>query len=65
MTFKVSGMNCNHCRTSVEKAILGVPGVETAQVSLEKETALVHGEFNPEEVTKAVESIGFEIKPES
>ena len=62
VTFHVGGMNCNHCRTSVEKAILSVPGVETAQVSLEKETAIVHGEFTPEEVMRAVDSIGFEIK---
>lgn len=61
LTFSVKGMNCNHCRASVEKAILGVPGVEEAQVSLEKEEAIVHGEFKPEEIIQAVESIGFDI----
>lgn len=60
--FLVSGMNCNHCRSSVENAILSVPGVETATVSLEKENAIVHGEFQVDEIIKAVESIGFDIK---
>lgn len=60
--FQVSGMNCNHCRSSVENAILSVPGVETATVSLEKENAIVHGEFQVDEIIKAVESIGFDIK---
>lgn len=58
-TYRIEGMNCNHCRTSAENAILGVEGVVAATVDLAKKEAYVEGEATPESIIKAVESVGF------
>lgn len=59
--FQISGMNCAHCRASVEKAIAGVEGVETVDVNLSKKNAIVSGDFEKEDVVQAVRLAGFEI----
>lgn len=58
-TYHIEGMNCNHCRMSAEKAILSVPGVESAQVDLQKKEAYVEGTASAEDICKAVEEVGF------
>ena len=40
-TLKVEGMMCGHCEARVKKALLAVAGVESAEVSHEKGTAVV------------------------
>lgn len=57
--YNIEGMNCNHCRTAAEKAILGVPGVTSATVDLESKEACVEGTATPEAICKAIEEIGF------
>lgn len=59
-TFKISGMNCMHCRASVEKAIEGVDGVEKVDVNLSSGIAQVEGNFDSENVIEAVKLAGFE-----
>ena len=61
-TYKISGMTCNHCRGSVEKSIREVSGVTAVSVSLEREEAVVEGNASENEIRKAIESIGFELK---
>lgn len=58
-TFIINGMNCNHCRTSAEKAILSVPGVTSASVDLATKLAVVEGTATTEAICKAVEEVGF------
>lgn len=60
-TYKISGMECNHCRASVEKAICGVPGVETVNVSLSTGTASVEGSAGRPEVIEAIRLAGFDV----
>lgn len=60
--FNISGMSCNHCRMSVEKAIAAVPGVTSVSVDLSEATAHVDGDFSEEAVVKAVTDAGFDIK---
>lgn len=60
-TFKIHGMNCNHCRSTVEKAIGSVNGVTEVNVSLGKKQAVVTGEFETESIIDAVRKAGFEI----
>lgn len=38
-TYKINGMTCNGCRTSVENKIRALAGVEEVSVDLERETA--------------------------
>ncbi|HUJ19781.1 MAG TPA: cation transporter [Nitrospirota bacterium] len=40
-TLKVQGMTCNHCVMRVAKALKAVPGVQDAQVDLQKAEAVV------------------------
>ncbi len=40
-TLKIQGMTCNHCVMRVAKALKAVPGVQDAQVDLQKAEALV------------------------
>lgn len=58
-TFIINGMNCNHCRTSAEKAILSVAGVASASVDLATKVAIVEGTATAEAICKAVEEVGF------
>ena len=58
----VEGMNCNHCRTNAEKALLQVEGVESATVDLASKEAVVKGSATEEQLRQAIEAIGFELK---
>ena len=40
-TLKIQGMTCNHCVMRVAKALKAVPGVQDAQVDLQKAEAAV------------------------
>ena len=57
--YHIEGMNCNHCRMSAEKAILGVEGVTAATVCLETGEAHVEGSVSDESICKAVDAVGF------
>lgn len=56
----IAGMTCAGCVSSVEKALQGVAGVETAQVNLAERTALVAGTAEPNQLLKAVKQAGYE-----
>ena len=60
-SYIVKGMNCNHCKANVEKAIRGVRGVESVTVDLPTgRTTVVGDDISDDEVRAAVESIGFD-----
>ena len=61
--FTVEGMTCQHCAGSVEKALLGRPGVSSAKVSLADKTVEVN--FDPAVITvdglkQAVREAGYQ-----
>ncbi|TFU26060.1 CopZ family metallochaperone [Thermus tengchongensis] len=56
---RVEGMTCNHCAMAVQKALQKVPGVEKAEVSLERAEALVEGQADLEALIRAVEEEGY------
>ncbi|MFN4070732.1 MAG: heavy-metal-associated domain-containing protein [Thermus caldifontis] len=59
LKLKVEGMTCNHCVMAVKRALMKVPGVERAEVSLERAEALVEGKADPEALIRAVEEEGY------
>ena len=61
-TFKIEGMNCSHCKASVEKAITGVQGVDTVEVDLSSGLATISGDVDEEQITEAVRLAGFDIE---
>ena len=60
---KINGMNCNHCKMAVEKALAGVDGVEKVEVNLENKEAIVtlNKEIENEVFKTVVEEAGFEF----
>lgn len=58
-TLKVDGMTCMHCVGAVKKALEQVPGVEAAEVSLEKGQAVVTGEADVQAMVAAVKEEGY------
>lgn len=57
--YKVDDMHCNHCSANVEKAIRGIPGVETVDIDRIKGIAYVRGKHDSEAIIKAVSDIGY------
>ena len=60
--YKITGMNCQHCRAAVEKAISQVKGVESVDVDLSKGIATVSGEASPEEIVEKVHEAGYDVE---
>ena len=61
-TIKVNGMTCGHCVAAVTKALEKVPGVQKADVSLEKKQAIVTGEADKNALINAVKEEGYEAE---
>ena len=57
--YTVTGMSCAACSSRVEKAVSGVPGVESCSVSLLTNSMGVEGTANMEEIVRAVEAAGY------
>lgn len=61
---KVSGMNCTHCKSAVEKALKGLRGVYNAEVELkagEVKISYDATDVSLEDMKKAVREAGYEI----
>lgn len=60
----IEGMQCNHCKMSVEKALKAIENVEEVEVSLENKEAIIKSEveIDNEKIRKAIEEAGFEVK---
>lgn len=61
LTLQIEGMSCRHCVTRVEKALIGLDGVEVRSVEvgsaeLGYDPALV----SPSSILEAVDAVGFE-----
>ncbi|WP_298140089.1 heavy-metal-associated domain-containing protein [Acidiferrobacter sp.] len=61
-TLRITGMTCGHCVAAVTKALQGVPGVESAQVNLERAEGVIKGSAPAEQLIKAVEGAGYHAK---
>lgn len=57
--FNVTGMSCAACQARVEKAVAGVPGVESVAVSLLTNSMGVEGSAKDKDIIKAVEDAGY------
>lgn len=65
LTLSVTGMTCQHCVASVTKALQSVPGVESAEVSLEQKQAVITGSADPGALVRAVKDEGYDAEPKS
>jgi len=63
-TLKVQGMTCNHCVMRVAKALKAIPGVQDAQVDLQKaEAAVTYDETKVDtaKLSSAVVDAGYKV----
>ena len=63
-TMTIEGMMCMHCEAAVKKALEAIDGVESAEVSHEKGTAVVtlNAEVADETLKNAVEEKEYVVK---
>lgn len=64
MKINVEGMTCGHCKMSVEKALNGLAGVESAVVSLEAKNVVVKYDDTKvdfEKMKEAIEDQGYDV----
>ena len=66
-TLSIDGMSCSHCVRSVKQALESVPGIGTADVNLESNSAVVthDGALSLSDLKAALEEEGFTIKDDS
>lgn len=62
-TYSVSGMTCGHCVASVTEEIQELPGVDAVAVDLDRGTAVVTGNVDPDAVVAAVAEAGYTATP--
>ncbi len=62
--YKVEGMTCNHCKSSVETVIFELGNIKEVVADPSTNSVQIDGEVDAEAVKKAVESRGFEFKGE-
>ncbi len=56
----VKGMNCSHCKMTVEKSINAVEGVKDSSANYETGEVIVHGEnIDLDQIRDAVEKVGY------
>ena len=62
-TMKIEGMMCPHCEATVKKTLEAIDGVESAEVSHEKGSAVLTMSKNVEDsvLKKAVEDAGYKV----
>ena len=62
-TMTIEGMQCNHCKMSVEKALNAVEGVAKVDVDLEAKTARIEStiELDNDALTGIIEEAGFKV----
>lgn len=61
LSITVNGMNCNHCKNSVEKHIGALKEISSAEVNLEQKRLFLRGESIDISIIKEeLESLGFE-----
>jgi copper chaperone len=65
ITFNVDGMSCGHCKAAVEKALMGLEGVQTAEADLAAKTVQVtydENNVNRDTLAGAITDAGYEVK---
>lgn len=61
-TIDIEGMGCGMCVKKVTAVLEALEGVESVEVSLENNNAVVTGSASDEALKAAVESKGFSVK---
>lgn len=57
----IQGMSCNHCVMNVKNTIAKLDGVKNVEVVLAENAAYIEGNYNKEDLKKAIEDIGYKV----
>ncbi len=62
-TVKIEGMSCGHCTSRVAAALMGLDGVENAEMSLENKTAVLtlSKDVSDDVIRETVDDTGFDV----
>ncbi len=62
-TVKIEGMSCGHCTARVSAALMGLDGVENAEMSLENKTAVLtlSKDVSDDVIRETVDDTGFDV----
>lgn len=62
-TVKIEGMSCGHCTARVSAALMGLDGVENAEMSLENKTAVLtlSKDVSDDVIRETVDNTGFDV----
>jgi copper chaperone CopZ len=62
IALKIEGMSCQHCVMNVKKAIDGIAGVKSSEVSIGN-AKVVYDEpqTNKEEIEKSIQNAGYKV----
>lgn len=62
-TIQIEGMQCNHCKMTVEKALNSIEGIIKAEVNLENKNAIIETkkEVSNNQITQVIEEAGFQV----
>ncbi len=59
----VTGMTCNHCKSSIENASMSIEGVESADADLKSGELTLKGKlFDLSQLKEKIESLGYSVK---
>ena len=60
----IEGMQCNHCKMTVEKVLNALEGVIKVEVNLENKSAIIESEneIDDAKIKEVIEEAGFEVK---
>ncbi len=63
-TIYIEGMQCNHCKMTVEKALAAIDEVTKVEVDLEGKKAIIESiqEIEDSKLKDIIEEVGFEVK---
>jgi copper chaperone len=59
-TYSVPGMTCDHCKSSIEKEILPLDGVESVQIDVESKIVTVNG-GEDSAIVAAIDTAGYAV----
>lgn len=62
-TVKIEGMSCSHCTSRVAAALMGLDGVENAEMSLENKIAVLtlSKDVSDDVIRETVDDTGFDV----
>ena len=58
-TINISNMKCNGCVVNAQKALQDLPGLENADIDLQKGNAVLSGDFDLDEAIRRLTDAGY------